>query len=221
VSLAHETALERAATYEVAAAVMEALFGNSVEAKRSVDAALGLSKGRDVEYGAAFALAVSGDSSRSEALARDIERSFPDDSTARFNYLPTLRGLSALSRGKPAEAIEQLQAAGPYEMAVPASSFTAFFGALYPTYVRGAAELAAHRGNEAAAEFKKILDHRGRVIFDPIGVLARLQLGRAFALAGDTPRAKAAYQDFLELWKDADAEIPILQQAKAEYARLR
>jgi serine/threonine protein kinase/tetratricopeptide (TPR) repeat protein len=221
VSLAHETASERAATYEVGAAVMEALFGNSVEATRSVDAALGLSKGRDVEYGAAVALAVSGDSSRSEALARDIERRFPDDSTARFNYLPRLRGLSALSHGKPAEAIEQLQAAGPYEMAVPASSFTAFFGALYPTYVRGAAELAAHRGNEAAAEFKKILDHRGRVIFDPIGVLARLQLGRALALAGDTPRAEAAYRDFLELWKDADAEIPILQQAKAEYARLR
>jgi serine/threonine protein kinase/tetratricopeptide (TPR) repeat protein len=221
VSLAQETGPERAAMYGVGAAVMEALFGNSAEAARSVHAALALSMSRDVEYGAAFALAVSGDSSQSEALANDLERRFPDDSTLRFNYLPTLRGLFLVRRGKPSEALERIQTTGPYEMAVPACSFTALFGTLYPTYVRGVAELSAHRGSEAAAEFKKILAHRGRVIFDPIGVLARLQLGRAFALAGDTPRAKAAYQDFLELWKDADAEIPILQQAKAEYARLR
>jgi serine/threonine protein kinase/tetratricopeptide (TPR) repeat protein len=221
VSVAQETSPERAATYGVGAAVMEALFGNATEAKRSVDAALSLSKGRDVEYGAALALAFAGDPSRSEALAHDLERRFPDDSTVRFNYLPTLLGLSALSHGKPAEAIERLQATGPYEMAVTGSGATAFFGTLYPTYVRGMAELAAHRGAEAAGEFKKILDHRGRVIFDPIGVLARLQLGRALVVAGDALRARAAYEDFLASWKDADAEIPIRRQANAEYARLR
>ena len=102
-----------------------------------------------------------------------------------------------------------------------AAASIGFFGALYPIYVRGEAYLAAHQGAEAAAEFQKILDHRGIVVSDPIGALARLQLGRAFALSGDKTKAKTAYQDFLTLWKDADPDIPILKQAKAEYARLR
>ena len=101
------------------------------------------------------------------------------------------------------------------------SAFNAFFGALYPVYVRGEAYLAAHQGAEAAAEFQKILDHRGIVVADPIGALAHLQLGRAFALSGDKTKAKTAYQDFLTLWKDADPDIPILKQAKAEYERLK
>ena len=184
-------------------------------------AALELSKDREVEYGAAFALALSGDSSRSQTLANDLESRFPEDTSVRFSYLPALRALLALNHGEPAKAIELLQIAVPYELGAPRSSHTWYFGALYPVYVRGEAYLAARQGAEAAAEFQKILDHRGIVVSDPIGALAHLQLGRAFALSGDKAKAKAAYQDFLTLWKDADPDIPILKQAKAEYAKLQ
>ncbi len=184
-------------------------------------AALKLFKGRDVEYGAAFALALSGDSSRSETLADDLERRFPEDTAVRFSYLPALRAVLALKHGEPAKAIELLQIAVPYELGAPPSSFFGFFGALYPVYVRGQGYLAAHQGAEAATEFQKILDHRGIVVSDPIGALAHLQLGRAYAVRGDTTKARAAYEDFLSLWKDADPDIPILKQAKAEYAKLQ
>ena len=183
-------------------------------------AALALSKGREVEYGAAFALALAGDSARSQTLANDLERRFPEDTPVRFCYTPVLRALLALNRDEPSKAVELLQIAGPYELGAPPSSFYGFFGTFYPAYVRGLAYLAAHQGAEAAAEFQKILDHRGIVISDPIGALAHLQLGRAYALSGDKTKAKSAYQDFLTLWKDADPEIPIFKQAKAEYAKL-
>ena len=222
VDLAQQAAQrERAALYETGAALWEAFFGNAPAARRSAMAALELSKGRDVEYGAAFALALSGDSSRSQTLANDLERRFPEDTSVRFSYLPALRALLALNHGEPAKAIELLQIAVPYELGAPRSSFHGFFGALYPVYVRGEAYLAAHQGAEAAAEFQKILDHRGIVVSDPIGALAHLQLGRALALSGDKAKAKTAYQDFLTLWKDADPDIPILKQAKAEYAKLQ
>ena len=211
---------ERAAMYETGAAVWEAFFGDAPEARRSAMAALELSKGRDVEYGAAFALALSGDSSRPQALTNDLERRFPEDTEVRFIYVPTLRAVLALNNGEPRNAIELLKTAVPYELAVPGSWF-GFFGNIYPAYVRGEAYLAAQHGAEAAAEFQKILDHRGLVCSDPIGAVARLQLGRAFKLSGDTAKAKTAYQDFLTLWKDADPDIPILKQAKAEYARLQ
>jgi tetratricopeptide (TPR) repeat protein len=126
-----------------------------------------------------------------------------------------------LKHDEPSKAIELLQTAVPYELGAPRSSFFGFFGALYPVYVRGEAYLAAHQGAEAAAEFQKILDHRGVVVSDPIGALAHLQIGRAYAMQGDTAKAKASYQDFLTLWKDADPDIPILKQAKAEYAKLQ
>ena len=173
-----------------------------------------------MEYGAAFALALSGDSSRAQALANDLERRFPEDTSVWFAYLPELRALLALERGDPSKSIDLLQVAIPYEFGTPRSSIHGFFGALYPMYVRGEAYLAAHEGAEAAAEFQKILDHRGIVVSDPIGALARLQLGRAFALSGDKTKARTAYQDFLTLWKDADPDIPILKEAKAEYAKL-
>jgi hypothetical protein len=208
------------AQYEIGAALREAFFGNELAARRDAMAALQLSKDRGVEYGAAFALAVSGDSSQAQALANDLEKRFPEDTSVRINYLPAIRALLALNRSEPSNAIEVLQVAAPYDLASPPSSFHGFFGSIYPVYVRGQAYLAAHRGAEAAAEFKKILDHRGIVVSDPVGVAARLQSGRAFALAGDTANAKAAYQDFLALWKDADPDIPILKQAKAEYAKL-
>ena len=211
---------ERAALYKTGAALWDAFFGNAAAARRSATAALALSKGRDVEYGAAFALALSGDSSRSQTLVSDLESRFPEDTSVRFSYLPAVRALLALKHGEAAKAVELLQIAVPYELGGPQSSFFGFFGSLYPVYVRGEAYLAEHRGAEAAVEFQKILDHRGIVLSDPIGALARLQLGRAFAMSGDKTKAKTAYQDFLTLWKDADRDIPILKQAQAECARI-
>jgi tetratricopeptide (TPR) repeat protein len=139
----------------------------------------------------------------------------------KFSYLPALRALLALNHGETAKAIELLQVAVPYELGAPHSSMHGFFGALYPVYVRGEAYLAAHQGTEAVAEFQKILDHRTIVASDPIGALARLQLGRADALSGDTAKAKAAYEDFLALWKNADADIPVLKEANAEYDKAK
>jgi predicted Zn-dependent protease len=216
VDLAQQAQAETAALYQAAAAVREALFGNVAEARRSAAAALQLSKGRDVEYGAAFAMALTGDSSRALTLANDLEKRFPENTSVRSTYLPVLRALLG-----PANATETLQAAAPYELGVPLCWFNGTFGALYPVYVRGEAFLAAHQGAQAASEFQKILDHRGIVASDPIGALAHLQLGRAYAVSGDRVKAKAAYQDFLTLWKDADPDIPILQQAQAEYAKLQ
>ena len=184
-------------------------------------AALARSNGRDVEYAAALALGLSGDSSRSEALADDLEKRFPEDTFAKFTYVPVLRGLAALERGKPTDSVERLQIALPYELAANGLNFSIYYlGGLHSAYVRGEALMAARQYGEAAAEFQKILDHRGIVAIDPIGVLAHLQLGRVFALSGDRTKAKAAYEAFFALWKDADADTPILKQAKAEYARL-
>ncbi len=210
---------ENAATYDAGAAVREAFFGNAREARRYAAAALDLSKGRDVEYGAAFALALSGDVARSQALASDLKKR-TEDTYVRFNYLPTLRALWALGHGDSSKAVEMLQIAAPYELAVSGSG-SGIFGNLYPVYLRGQAFLLAHRGPEAVAEFQKILVRRGIVFTDPVGAMARPQLGRAFAMSGDESKAKTAYQDFLNLWKDADPGIPILKQAKAEYARLQ
>jgi eukaryotic-like serine/threonine-protein kinase len=212
---------ERAAVFETAAALREAFFGNASEARQRVKGALELSKDREVEYGTAFALALAGDTSQSQTLADDLEKRFPEDTAVRFNYVPTLRALVAMKEGDPAKAIELLQVAGPYELGSPPSSFLGFFGSLYPVYVRGEAYLAAHRGPEAASEFQKILDHRGIVISDPIGALAHLQLGRAYALSGDKRKAKTVYQDFLAFWRNADPSIPILKEAIAEYTKLQ
>jgi len=215
---------ETEALYEADAAVREALFGNEFTARQRAGDALELSRSRDVEYGAASALSLSGDSSRSQTLTDDLSRRFPEDTIVRFTYLPTLRALLALNHSQPSKAVELLQTAIPYEGGSPTTGGSELLlGAfnLYPAYVRGLAYLAAHQGAEAAGEFQKILDHRGIVVSDPIGALAHLQLGRAYALSGDKTKAKSAYQDFLTLWKDADADIPILKQAKAEYANLQ
>jgi len=212
---------EAAASYQAARAVWEAVSGNAAEAKRNAEAALQLSRGRDVEYAAGLALGLSGDSSRSGGLADDLEKRLPDDTFVKFTYVAVLRGLDALGRGKPADSVERLQIALPYELAANGLNFVSIYlGGLHSAYVRGEALMAAKRYAEAAVEFQKILDHRGIVAIDPIGVLAHLQLGRVLALSGDKARAKAAYEAFLALWKDADADIPILKSARAEYARL-
>jgi len=206
---------ETAARYEVEAAFREALFGNVAEARHRIDSALGLSMGRDLQYRVAVVKTLTGDLARAQALADDLDKKFPEDTVVRFNYLPTLHAQLALSRNDTAKAIEVLKAAGPYELG-NVGSFS-----LYPVYVRGEAYLASHEGGEAAVEFQKILDHRGIVEALPIGTLAHLQIGRAYAMQGDTAKAKAAYQDFLTLWKDADPDIPILIAAKSEYAKLK
>jgi serine/threonine protein kinase len=216
-----EGAPQAAASYQAARAEWEAVCGNVAEGKRNAMAALDISKGRDVQYTAGLALAFAGDFSRSEALAGDLEKRFPEDTFVKYTYAPVLRALAALARGKPSESVEQLQVAVPYDLAVNGLNFNHFLGGLYSAYVRGEAFVAAHEYARGAAEFQKILDHRGIVGADPIGVLAHLQLGRTFALAGDKVKAKRAYGDFLTLWKDADSDIPILVQAKAEYARLQ
>jgi serine/threonine protein kinase/tetratricopeptide (TPR) repeat protein len=212
---------EKAASFETRVALWEAFYGNAPTAKPAAMAALALAKNREVQYGAALALAIAGDSSQAQTLTNDLERSFPEDTSVKFNYLPTVRAFLALNHGDPAKAIELLQVAVPYELGQPRSTQTGFFGALYPIYARGQAYLAARQGAEAAREFQKILDHPGIMVGDPIGVLAHLQLGRAYAMQGGTTKAKAAYQDFLTLWKDADPDIPILKQAKSEYAKLQ
>jgi DNA-binding winged helix-turn-helix (wHTH) protein/predicted Zn-dependent protease len=214
---------ETEALYQADTAVREALFGNvSIARQRAVDA-LELSKGRDVEYVAGFALVLAGDSSRSQALTEDLSRRLPGDTIVQFTYVPTLRALLALNHSQPSRAVELLQTAISYEGGSPiegGSEFLLGAGNLYPAYVRGLAYLAAHQGAEAAAQFQKILDHRGLVICDPVGAVAHLQLGRSYALSGDGTKAKSAYQDFLTLWNDADPDIPIFKQAKAEYAKL-
>jgi predicted Zn-dependent protease len=212
---------ERAATFEAGVAVWEAFFGSESAAIQRAIKALDLSKGRDVEYAAAFALAFAGDFSRSQWWVNELARQFPEDTAVQFYYLPTLRALLALKSGKSSEAIDRLQVAVANESAIPPIAYVAFFGSLYSAYVRGEAYLAAHQGAEAAAEFQKILNHRGIVYGDPIGALARLQLARAFKMSGDTAKARTAYQDFLTLWKAADSDIPILKRAKAEYDTLQ
>jgi eukaryotic-like serine/threonine-protein kinase len=211
---------EMAAGSESAAALWEALYGNASEARQRAASTLAHSNGRDAQFVAAFALSLIGDSARAQALADDLQKRFPEDTVVRFNYLPTLRAqLALIVPNHGAKAVEALAAASPYELGVPGSS--TFWTNLYPLYVRGEAFLDAQQGIQAAAEFQKILDWPGVVVNEPIAALAHLQIGRANVIQGDTTRAKAAYQDFLTLWKDADPDIPILGAAKAEYAKLK
>ena len=160
------------------------------------------------------------DTTAAQALTDNLAKRFPDDTVVQLNYLPALRAKLAISHSNPQQALDLLAIAGPYELGLPALGFYNWPN-LYPVYVRGEAYLAAQRGAEAAAEFQRILDHRGIVLNEPIGALAHLQLGRAYAMQRDIAKARVAYQDFLTLWKDADPDIPILKQAKAEYAKLQ
>lgn len=213
---------ESAACYRGSRAVWEALCGNTAEAISSALAALALSKGRDIQYAAGFALALAGDTARSEVLAADLEKRFPEDTFVKFTYAPVLRGYTALRRARPAESLDRLEIARQYELAVNGLSFNGWYlGGLHSAYVRGQAFMRARRYADAAAEFQKVLDHRGVVALDPIGALAHLQLGRVFVLSGDKAKAKAAYEAFLGLWSDADPDVPILKSAKAEFLNVR
>jgi serine/threonine protein kinase/Tfp pilus assembly protein PilF len=212
---------ETAATYSALSGLREALLGNADEARQLAAAAMGSSAGRDGEYGAALAFAYAREDGRAQVLTDDLGKRFPEDTSVQFNYLPTLRAKLAVNRGNASQAIETLKTAARYDLGISMSSAYYWTTAMYTVLVRGEAYLTAHQGSEAAVEFQKILNHRGVIVNGPIGALAHLQMGRAYAMQGDTSRAKAAYQDFLTLWKDADPDIPILKQAKAEYAKLQ
>jgi len=211
---------EIAAGCEAAAALWEALYGDSSQARQRAADTLAQSNGRDAQYVAALALALSGDSAHARTLADDLDKRFPDDTIVRFNYLPALRAQLALNLpGGAPKAVEALAVASPYELGVPGSS--ALWTNLYPVYIRGEALLASHQGTLAAAEFQRILDWPGVVGNEPIAALAHLGLARSYALAADIPKSRAAYNAFLTLWKDADPDVPILMQAKSEYANLQ
>ena len=207
---------EAAALWQVNAALREAELGNTASARQGVTAALALSPGRDVKIAAALTLARIGDAPRAKALEEELEKSYPTNTMLKLDGLPTINAAIELSKGNSSQALLDLEAAAPYELGQAGS-----IGSLYPAYVRGQAYLLAQNGTAAAAEFQKLLDHRGIVQNFVTGSLAHLQIGRAYAMSGDTAKAKAAYQDFFTLWKDADPDIPILKEAKAEYAKLQ
>ena len=201
-------------------AVREALFGNIAEARRKAAAAQRLSRGKDAQYGAALAFAFSGDLFRAQALTNDLEQRYPEDTVVRFSFSPTLRAIAAIQHGDPENALELLTPAARYELGWLGCCSVGFIGSLYPIYVRGEAYLALERGPEATAEFQKILDYRGIVGSNPIGVLAHWRKAKALGIAGKDRDAKAEYERFLSFWREADADVPILRRVKAEYGRL-
>ncbi|MGB6430599.1 MAG: protein kinase [Candidatus Acidiferrales bacterium] len=204
---------ETAGKYRAQEAFLEALVGNTAQAQSDASAALGISRGADVETYAALAYAVARDPGRAQSLADDLAKRFPDDTIVQYLDLPPIRAEIEIARGNPAKAVEPLEASAPYELNESL--------ACLPIFVRGRAYLAAHDGDSAAGEFQKVLDHPGVVVNSPIGAFAHLEIGRAEALQGNTEKARAAYQDFFALWQHADADIPILKQARAEYAKLQ
>jgi eukaryotic-like serine/threonine-protein kinase len=213
---------ERAALFQGARAIWNALFGSRDEAQKNATAALSASHSRDAQYGPAFALATLQDTAQVNKIAAELEKRYPEDTTVQFSYLPTLRALAALSGGDAGKALEMTEAARPYDFAVPATAyfFGPGFGGLYPVYVRGLAYARLGRHAEAAAEFQKILDHPGMMLNDPVGPMARLQLARALTASGDRVKSAAVYKELFKIWKDADPDLPVLQQAKTEFAKL-
>jgi tetratricopeptide (TPR) repeat protein len=209
---------ETAAGYQAEAALRAALVGEMALAKQQALAALALSEAGDVKAMSAIALGLAGDSTPATRLADDLDKRLPEDTIVQFDYLPMIHAAVALHDGDADKAIAALAPAVPYELGAASQNLNFL---LYPVYLRGEASLAAKQGTAAAAEFQEILDHPGVVLNEPISALARLGLGRAHALARDRDQAKIAYQDFFALWKDADPDIPILKQAKAEYAKLQ
>jgi tetratricopeptide (TPR) repeat protein len=220
VSLARQGGLpERAAMFAGARAVWNALYGIRAQAQADAGAALKLFRGRDADYGPAFALALL-DDGEAQKIAAELEEHYPEDTCVLFSYLPALRALDALNQSDAVRALDAAQATASYDLAVPGTAYlTAFFGALYPVYVRGLAYSLLSRYPEAAAEFQKILDHPGITLNDPIGPMARLQLARALAASGDRAKSAAVYKDLLSIWKDADPDVPVVREARAEAAK--
>jgi tetratricopeptide (TPR) repeat protein/tRNA A-37 threonylcarbamoyl transferase component Bud32 len=212
-SAQHNDARESAASYQAAAALREVESGNREQARAEANAALKLAPNRDVRATAALALARAGDTAGAEKLAAELDKTYPLDTLVQRYRLPTIRAAVALERKDPNRAIEQLKVTSAIELGDQ--------GDLTPVYLRGEAYLMLRDGSAAAAEFQKFIDHRGVVVNFPWGALARVGLARAYAMQRDTVKARTAYQDFLTLWKDADPDIPILKEAKVEYAKLK
>jgi eukaryotic-like serine/threonine-protein kinase len=210
---------ETAGEYEAAGALAEALYGNAADARQLADSSLVLSNSRDAEYSAAFALALTGDSALASNLADDLNKRFPEDTVVQFHYLPVIRAQLALDRGESSRAVELLSAASPYEFGVPSPSN--FSANLYPAYVRGEAYLAGRQNDRAAAEFQKIIDSPGLAINEPIVAFSYLQMARAKAHAGNGANAKSQYETLLGLWKNADENMTLLQQARSEYTKVQ
>ena len=208
---------ETAAEYDGHNAVREAMVGLRDLATKDAQSAVSSIKGKHGEGFSAIAFALAGDVDDANRAIEDLTKRFPQNTAIQTRYLPMARAVLALNSGNAQAALDALNAATPYELGHTNEDFTF---ALYPIYFRGQAYLAARNGNAAAAEFQKILDHSGVVGNEPIGALAHLGLGRAYALSADSAKAKAAYQDFFALWKDADPNIPLLAEAKAEYGKL-
>ncbi len=209
---------ETAALWQANGAIREAEFGNAAQARQAANAALTLAPGRDVKMLAALAFARSNDIPHARAIADELEKAYPTNTTLKLYWFPIVRAAIALGSQKPADAVVALEAAAPYELGVPPPYQN---GTMYPAYIRGEAYLAQKDGPSAAREFQKFIDHRTLVVNFPLASLAHLQLARAYALSGDAAKAKAAYQDFFTIWKDADPTIPILKEAKAESAKLQ
>src|ERR1700751_1063195 len=224
---ANET--ETAAGYRSNSALQEALFGNRDDGRKSVLGANRRSDSRELQYATGLVLALVGDTEKSQSIAENLAKSFPEDTTVRFNYLPTLHAQLALNRGDTTGAVESLQISSSRELMIPSGPTIDLV--MLPVFVRGKAYLKAHQGSEAAVEFQKILDREGLLVFSPIRALANLYLGRAYALQSHSfadpeadaakTKSRAAYERFMTLWKDADPDIPILKEAKAEYAKLQ
>jgi hypothetical protein len=195
----------------------EAEFGNSAQAREKATAALALMSGKDVQTVAALALARAGDETRAEAIVKDLNQRFPTDTLLNRYWLPSIQAAIEIDRKRPGRAIEALQVTEPYELGGEPINLDT----LYPVYLRGLAYVMDRKGTAAAAEFQKILDHKGRVANCSLGALAHLQLARAHRLAGDNAKARAALQQFLALWKDADAGTSIFREAKIENSRLQ
>ncbi len=212
---------ERAALWQASTAVREAWLGNLPQARQAARTAMQIVPSREVQYGAALAFGLAGETATAQKIAHNLESEYPRDTCVQFNYLPVLRARLALSRAESLSALEALQVAAPYEDGITWSVASGLFGAMYPVYLRGEAYLAQKQGKKAAFEFQKILDHPGIVVTDPVGALARFQLARAWSMEGDSKKAKTAYENFFALWKDADPNIPVLVQAKAEYHKLK
>lgn len=218
-SAVRSDAKETGAQWLVYQGLREAEVGNVAAARQGVARALALAPGRDVKVLSALTLARSGETTQSKTILEALEKAEPTNTYLKVYWFPVIEASIAMVQQAPDRALVALEPSLPYELGGPPP--TASGGTLYPAYIRGLAYLARKNGPAAAAEFQKLLDHPGIVQNFLLGSLARLQLARAYAVSGDAAKAKAAYQDFLTLWKDADSDIPVLKEAKAEYAKLQ
>jgi serine/threonine protein kinase/tetratricopeptide (TPR) repeat protein len=216
-SAKHNDAAESASGFLALAALREVEAGNREQALNDVDKALKLAPNRDVRARSALVLARAGQNRAAEKLATELDKQYPLDTVVQKYWLPLIKAAVSLQKNDAKRVVDLLQVTSPIELGQPSNVSPV----LCPVYVRADAYRAMHDGEAAAAEFQKFIDHRGLVAAFPWGALARLGVARAYVLQGETTKAKVAYEDFLALWKDADPEIPIFQQAKAEYAKLK